>query len=202
VLAILKANGIPFVIGGAVGASLQLGREIEGGLEVYVTDTDGVAALDAMSTAGFKIVRSTDELSGRIEYGEHTVLLRWGMPPPLGGVVDASWFEHARRVTFLDLRVRLAPVEELLWLRLATLGEAAMDDSLVDELILAHGATLDWSRFLSRLAGMEALVLSRLFLFRHRYPAEARGALPAQVLDTLLSRLNPSSSSSVVLPLR
>jgi len=189
VLALLGLQPNPFVISGALGLSLQIGRLVDGELEICMRAADVPAALDSVSATGLKIDR--DEIKGRARllYGDHRVVLRWALPPPLFGGYDDAWFLHARRTRFLGLRVRVGPLEELLWLKMALPSGASVGDPLIGQILLDRGTSLDWPRLLARMAGQEALLLSHIFLFWHRYPESARNVVPAWVIDALRERV-------------
>lgn len=199
ILAVLKAQRRPFVVVGALATAAHLQRPVEGDLEVYLREDDAPAALAALGAAGFKLEPVGGEGRYRVGYGDHSMLLAWRLPPPLGGAVDAAWFSNSARRSLLDLRLRIAPAEELLWLRIATLGERIGDD-LIDGLLLRYGRQLAWDRLLARMAGLEALVLAHLFLFAHRHPDVASSAITPGVIRSLLARLNASANSSAEAP--
>jgi len=186
VLAILGAQPSPFVIGGAIGLSLQLGRLVDGDLEICMRAEDMPAALDGFTAAGLRIDR--DDRKARIVYGNHRVLVRWALPRPLVGVYDDAWFEKSRRMRFLGLRVRVAPAEEILWMRMVLPSGASLADPLVAQMLLARGPELDWVRLLARMVGQEALLLAHIFLFWHQYPESARHVVPGWLIDRLRDR--------------
>jgi hypothetical protein len=197
VLAVLKAQSVPFVVAGALGLSMYVGQALDGELEVLVHPINAQAMLAALSAAGFRVHSDEDRGDATIEYAGSLTRLAWRMPPPLGGDVDEAWFSFAVRRHVLGLRVRVAPPEELLWARIATPKErAGLPDPLVDALLLEQGAALRWDRLLGRLAGLEALTLAHIYLFRHRHP-EARARVPREVLDTLEQRVNSAAGESV-----
>jgi hypothetical protein len=192
VLALFGDDHRRFVVGGPLGLSLHLGQLIDGELEVYLDPSDAPDALASVEGAGLKVEANEPHGKARITYGEHHATVRWTLPTPLFGKIDAAWFDHARRTRFLGLRVRVAPVEELLWLRIAVPNAASVGDPLIGQLLLARGEHLDWGRLLMRMVGLEALLLSHLFLFWHQYPESARLVLPAWVVTTLRARLDQS----------
>jgi hypothetical protein len=195
ILALLATHPQPFVIGGALGLSLQLGRLIDGELEVYFNADAVPDALRAIEATGLKVEHDDSHGKARIRYGDHRITVRWRLPTPLFGGIDDAWFNHARRTRFLGLRVKVAPVEELLWLRIAVPSAASVGDPLISQLLLGRGEHLDWLRLLTRMAGLEALLLSHLFLFWHRYPESAREVVPRPVIQALLERLDQASGS-------
>jgi hypothetical protein len=195
ILALLATHPQPFVIGGALGLSLQLGRLIDGELEVYFSADAVPEALRAVEATGLKVEVDSNHGKARIQYGDHRLLVRWALPTPLFGGIDDAWFTHARRTRFLGLRVKVAPLEELLWLRIAMPSAASVGDPLIPQLLLARGDHLDWPRLLARTAGIEALLLSHLFLFWHQYPESARSVVPSWVVNTLLDRLDQSGDA-------
>lgn len=190
VLALLGAQEKRFVVGGALGLSLQLGRLIDGELEVFF-DEEGIdEVLAAVEKAGLKVdVQPGHHGKARVTYGDHRCIIRWALPNPLFAAIDDAWFAHARRTRFLGLRVRVAPVEEMLWLRIAVPSAASVGDPLTAQLLLGRGENLDWERLLRRTAGLEALLLSHLFLFWHQYPESARTIVPPWVISVLRDKL-------------
>jgi hypothetical protein len=193
VLALLGALDRRYVIGGALGLSLQLGRLIDGELEVYFEEDGIEEVLAAIEKAGLKV--DVKQGRARVTYGDHRAIVRWTLPPPLFGGVDEAWFEKARRTRFLGLRVRVAPVEELLWLRIAVPSAASVGDPLIPQLLLGRGEHLDWPRLLVRTVGLEALLLAHLFLFWHQYPESARTVVPTWVVSVLRNRLEQAEHS-------
>lgn len=196
VLALLGTGPHRFVISGALGLSLQLGRLLDGELELCVRAAAVPAILDAVATTGVRVERHDAHGKARLVYGTHRVVLRWSLPSPLFGDYDDSWFNQARRARFLGQRVKVAPIEELLWLKIALPSGASLGDPLVGQILLGRGAGLDWPRLLARLAGQEALLLSHLFLFWHQYPESARTIIPNGVVDALRARIDFATGDS------
>lgn len=192
VIAVLKARKQRFVVGGALGLSLWLDRLVDGELELLVRPEEAAAALAALETAGFRI-EPEGESAARAGSRDRGARLAWGLPPPLGGALDEVWFAASRRRRLLDLRVRVAPLEELVFVRLAAQGDSLGDD-VVREAILAHGPALDWPRLLRRAAGLEALLLAHVYLLRHRHGERARAAVPSAVLAELRERVDALNS--------
>jgi hypothetical protein len=151
---------------------------------------DVPAALDSVNAAGLQIDRDDRNGKARLAYGKRRALLRWVLPSPLFGGYDDSWFAQARRTRFLGLRIRVAPIEELLWLRMVVPSGASLADPLVGQILLAHGAELDWDRLRSRMAGQEALLLAHIFLFWHQYPESARRVVPDALIDGLRANID------------
>jgi len=201
VLAVLKAQRLPFLVVGQIGLSLHLGRLVDQGkLELAVRPVDREAVLAAMEGAGFKVEPAEQAQDAQVSYGDYVVNIAWGLPAPLTGRLDDAWFESAVRAHFVDLRVWIAPVEELLWTRLATMAIEGVPDAVVEDLLLSHGPSLDWRRLQERTIGLEGLLLAEIFLVHHRQPAAARQAIPSWVLGSLLDRLNAAASNSVTQP--
>jgi hypothetical protein len=188
VLALIGLQPNPFAISGAIGLSLQLGRLIDGELELCMRAGDVPQALDVVAAAGLKIDRDDAHGKARLNYGNHRVVVRWRLPLPVFGGYDETWFSRARRTRFLGVRVRVAPVEELLWLKMVVPSAASVGDPLIGQVLLDQGSSLDWPRLLARMAGQEALLLAHIFLFWHQYPESARNVVPAWVVDALRER--------------
>jgi hypothetical protein len=201
VLAVLKAQRLPFLVVGPIGLSVHLGRLVDQGqLEIAVRPVDREAVLAAMEGAGFKVEGEDQSTEARVSYGDYVVKIAWGLPAPLTGRLDDAWFVHAVRAHFVDLRVWIAPVEELLWTRLASLAASGVPDPVIEDLLLKHGTQLDWRRLQERTIGLEGLFLAEIFLLHHRQPTAARQAVPTWVLGSLLDRLNAAASTSVTQP--
>lgn len=190
VLAIMGAQPNPFVISGALGLSLHLGRLIDGDLEICMRAEDMPTALDSFIAAGLRIERDEGNRKARITYGNHRVLFRWALPRPLVGIYDEAWFERSRRMRFLGIRVRVAPAEEILWLRMVLPSGASLADPLVAQMLLARGPDLDWLRLMARMVGQEALLLAHIFLFWHQYPESARHVVPDWLVNRLRDRMD------------
>src|SRR3990172_5966129 len=134
VLAVLKAEKRRFLVGGGLGVSAHLARVVGEDLTVYLAPDDAAAGLAALATAGVKVGADPGGGRARVAYGPHAVDVAWALPAPLGGRLDEAWFAHDARTRLLDLRVRVAPLEELLWLRLAGRGAAVVGDAVVGEI--------------------------------------------------------------------
>lgn len=186
----MGAQPNPFVVSGALGLSLQLGRLIDGDLEICMRAEDMPAALEAFTGAGLRIDRDEGNRKARIVYGNHRVLMRWALPRPLVGIYDEAWFDRSRRMRFLGIRVHAAPAEELLWLRMVLPSGASLADPLVAQVLLARGPELDWLRLMGRMVGQEALFLAHIFLFWHQYPESARHVVPDWLVNRLRDRID------------
>jgi hypothetical protein len=198
ILALLGSQSRPYVIGGALGLSLHLGRLIDGQLEIYLRAADVPEVLEGIAATGLKVERDDARGRARVTYGDHRALFRWSLPSPLFGEIDDAWFDHGRRTRFLGIRVRVAPIEELLWLRMAVPSAASVGDPLIGQVFLARGAKLDWARFLTRMVGLEALLLAHLFLFWHQYPESAREVVPPSVVSSLRKQIDDAEQGSIV----
>src|SRR5262249_5339179 len=153
ILALLGSQPRPWVIGGAMGLSLQLGRLVDGQLEIFMLADDSAEPLNVIAAAGIKVERDDAHNFARGTYGDHRAILRWALPTPLLGEVDRDWLSKGRSTRFLGIRVLVAPIEELLWLRMAGPSAASVSDPLIGQLLLHRGSTLDWNRLTARMAG-------------------------------------------------
>jgi hypothetical protein len=198
ILALLGAQPKPYVVGGAIGLSLHLGRLIDGQLEIFLRAEDVPEALESVAATGLKVERDDARSRARVTYGDHRALVRWALPTPLFGEIDESWVARSRRTRFLGIRVRVAPIEELLWLRMAIPSAASVGDPLISQVFLVRGAKLDWPHLLTRMAGLEALLLSHIFLFWHQYPESAREVIPPWVVSALRAQIDDGGERSLV----
>ena len=111
--------------------------------------------------------------------------------------VDASWFTYATRASVLGHRVRLCPVEELIWSKAFIMERERFDGADVMHLIRAQADTIDWKRLRLRFRGHEPVLLAHLLLFRYIYPSE-RHRIPQQLLRDLQHTDAGSSRSAKV----
>jgi hypothetical protein len=102
--------------------------------------------------------------------------------------VDETWFEQAVPGIIFGERVRLVPVEEMIWQKAYIMERERFDGADVIHLIRARGRALDWDRLLKRFGDHWRVLLSHLVLFGFVYPADA-DSVPGWVLRGLLGRL-------------
>ena len=98
--------------------------------------------------------------------------------------VDATWFSYGIRATVLGHRVRLCPVEELIWSKAFVMERERFDGADVLHLIRARAHDMDWERLRHRFRGHEPVLLAHLILFRYVYPSE-RQRIPAWLMQDL-----------------
>lgn len=183
----LNAAGIPYVVAGAYAIYEHTGiyRQTKD-LDLFFQPIDVLRAAHALKDAGFELhLEQPHWLAKAFKDGIMTDLI-YGMGNGVS-FIDAGWHEHAHEGTLAGARVKIAPVEELIWHRLFIHERHRQDMSDILHLILTQGDTLDWDRLLRRAGPHWPLLLAQLNLFHYVYPG-FRSRIPREVLETLLDR--------------
>ncbi len=199
ILAVMKGQKLPFVVGGAMGLAVHTGLATREGLEVYLREDAATPMLSALANAGCRITAHPSDPCAKVTYGVVTARVWWGLPLPLTNRIDDAWFLSAKRARVADLKVFVAPAEELLWIRLASERERS-SRSEIGDIVAAAGSVFDWPRLLSRVSGLESLLLSHLFLLFHTQRAEAEKSIPAWVITGLFEKTGLGVDSEGPMP--
>ena len=195
----LQDTGIPFLVGGALAFSYhsKVPRDTKD-LDVYVTPPDCPRVLEAFAKAGFHTELPFPHWLGKVWRGPHfmDVIFASG-----NGVarVDDLWFEHATPAEVVDIAIRMAPAEEMIWSKAFVQERERFDGADVIHLLREAGPSLDWARLLMRFGDHWRVLLSHLILVGFVYPDHQHTA-PGWVMDELVRRLSarpPSSSHGV-----
>jgi hypothetical protein len=188
-LDVLGASGVPFLVGGAYAFAYYTGivRHTKD-LDVFVRANDSRAALQALAKAGYRTKTTFSHWLGKAYHGEDFIDVIHSSGNGLCAV-DSGWFEHAVEGEVLGAPARLVPAEEMIWQKAYIMERERFDGADVLHLLRARGKDLDWRRLLARFGPHWRILLSHLVLVGFVYPQEA-GCVPAEVLGTLLDRLN------------
>jgi hypothetical protein len=191
----LAASGVPFLVGGAYAFERYTGiaRHTKD-LDVFVRPVDVPQVLGVLQSAGYPTEVTFPHWLGKAFCGDEfiDVIFRSG-----NGLaeVDDGWFAHAVADNVFDLRVLLAPVEEMIWQKALIMERERFDGADVIHLLLARGPDLDWHRLLERFGSNWPVLFSHLVLFAYIYPSE-RTRIPRSVLEELLGRFRNALSDA------
>jgi hypothetical protein len=184
VLRALKAEGLPFLIGGtyAMARYTAIDRKTKD-LDLMVRRNDWPDIARVLRAEGIYTRLIFPHWLGKALEGRAQVDIIFS-----GGNgitrVDDDWFTRATPSRVLGFNVLLCPAEELLWSKAFVMERERYDGADVMHLILTQGETLDWLHICERFRGHERVLLSYAVLFEYVYP-DAVGKIP----DWLIPRL-------------
>ncbi len=184
----LNGAGARFLVGGAYALAHYTGiRRHTKDFDLFVRQEDCGHILKLLAAAGCETELTFPHWLGKAFRGDDfcDVIFSSG-----NGVcrVDDSWFEHAEAVEILGERVKVIPVEEMIWSKGFVVERERYDGADVAHLLRAHGPRLDWTRLLERYGPHWRVLFSHLVLFGFIYPGE-QSKVPAWVMEALLGQL-------------
>ena len=188
VLRTLQVSGIRFMLGGTFAFShySKIPRPTAD-LDVFV-DADSVQPILALfEELGYHTALPFPHWLAKIGGASESIDIIFSSGNGVARV-DDGWFEHAPMAHVLGRRVRLTPVEELIWSKAFVQERERFDGADVLHLLHETGRTLDWTRLLRRFGESWPVLLSHLILFGFVYPAR-RSQVPDWVMDDLMDRL-------------
>ena len=185
---ILNGAGGRFLVGGAYALAHYTGitRHTKD-FDLFVRQEDCERTLELLRSAGCETELTFPHWLGKAYRGDDfcDVIFSSG-----NGVcrVDEGWFEHAEDVEILGERVKVIPVEEMIWSKGFVVERERYDGADIAHLLRAHAARLDWPRLLERYGPHWRVLFSHLLLFGFVYPGE-QGKIPGWVMETLAGHL-------------
>lgn len=189
VLGIIIKSSIPFAVGGGFAVYKYTGlNRPTNDLDIFCKAGDYPKIVTILREAGMN-VKILDErwLAKALNNGYHVDILF--SSPNYIITVDNSWFENAASAELFGIKVKLIPVEELIWCKAYVQDLNRYDGSDINHLILVLGKSLDWKRLLARMENSWEILLSILINFRFIYPSE-RNIIPKWLLQELILRVN------------
>jgi hypothetical protein len=187
-LSVLKASGVPFLVGGAYAFQCYTGiHRNTRDFDVFVRPEDKDFVLQRFADAGYRTQITFEHWLGKIYQDEYYVDIIFSSGNGLCRVDDA-WFDHARDSQVFGVSVKLVPIEEMIWSKGFIMERERFDGADIVHLIRAGGACLDWKRLITRFGVHGRVLLTHLLMFGFVYPGE-RDMIPQWVIDTLIARL-------------
>jgi hypothetical protein len=101
--------------------------------------------------------------------------------------VDDDFFRYAAEDQMFGLRVKVCPIEEMIWIKSFVMERERYDGADIAHLFHLHAERLSWSRILRRFAEHWRLLLVHLILLGYIYPHEKSRA-PHWVMLELMRR--------------
>ncbi|MGD9765033.1 MAG: hypothetical protein AB7V27_15105 [Candidatus Binatia bacterium] len=183
----LNESGADYLVGGAFAMARLTGIAARTkDLDLFVRRRDRTRVLRVLAAAGCRTSTPYPHWLAKAEHpaGLIDVIFDSGnaqLP------VDDEWFTHALPARVLGVRVRLAPVEEMLCSKAFIMERERFDGADVIHLLRAAADRLDWQRLLRRFGAHWPVLLSHLILFSYAYPGE-RHRVPDAVVEELVQR--------------
>lgn len=187
-LQILNAAGIHYVVAGAVALGYYTGlwRHTKD-LDVFLTPDDLTPALTTLAAHGYSVnVPATHWLAHGYR-GDYYVDLIFGF----GGwraPIDQQWYERGRPGTVLGVPVRVAPVEDMIWIKAYVAHRERFDGADIVHMIRACHESIDWMYLLQRFDPGWQLLMFYVNLYQFIYPSE-KSDFPVWFLRELGSHL-------------
>ncbi len=187
-LAILRAAGLRFLVGGAYafGCYTGLVRDTKD-FDVFALPRDVQSILQALADAGYQTELTDTVWLAKAYRGDDLVDVIFSSGNGIA-TVDEEWFQHATESELLGTPIRLVPVEEMIWSKAYVMTRERYDGADVAHLLRDRADQLDWERLLRRVGAHWRVLFSHLVLFGFIYPGE-RARVPAWVMEELTSRL-------------
>jgi len=186
-LRLLNDNGIHYVVSGAValGHYTGLWRNTKD-LDLFLVQKDLTAALSVLATHGYNVGTPAPHWLAHAKKGQYYVDLIHGF----GGwraAVDEAWYERGPRDTLLGQPVKIAPVEELIWIKSYVAHRERFDAADILHLIQASHDRMDWQHLIDRYGPCWEVLLFYLNIYEFAYPTR-RSDIPAWVKQELHNR--------------
>jgi hypothetical protein len=191
---LLEEGDVPFLVGGAYALAHYTGivRHTKD-FDVFVRPEDCPRALEALARGGYRTELTFAHWLGKAFHGEDFVDVIFSSGNGVAKI-DDLWFEHAETATLFGERVKLCPIEEIIWSKAFVCERERFDGADINHLLRARGRELDWKRILERFGPHWRMLLTHLVLFGFVYPSE-RDAVPAWVTSDLTRRLEAEAKA-------
>lgn len=146
-------------------------------LDLYIVPQDASKAMYALHVAGladyYQVLPYDREWIHRSHDGEIIVDVIWAMPNQVSRVTEA-WVTRGPQRELRGWKLRVAPIEELIWAKLFVLQRERCDWPDILRLLFHHGTSIDWP-YLKSLTGRHWQMLAgALLVFRWLAPEQAK----------------------------
>jgi hypothetical protein len=186
----LNADGVPFLVGGAVALSVYCGiRRNTRDLDLFVLPEHARHTLEVLERAGLRTEVPYPHWLGKAYVdGDHFVDVIFnagnGAAP-----VDSEWFAHAVPGIVMGVPVGICPAEETIWSKAFVMERERYDGADVAHLLLSCAESLDWERLLRRFGANWRVLYAHVVLFGFVFPDESH-RIPPWIMRELAERLD------------
>jgi hypothetical protein len=194
VLTALTDAGIQFLIGGAYALERYTGiwRDTKD-LDIFIRPADSERALDALAAVGCRTELTFPHWLGKAYCGEYFADLIFSSGNGTARV-DDEWFHCSVDAEMLGRRVKLCPVEEMIWSKSYVMERERYDGADIAHLLRARAKQLDWERLLRRFGAHWRVLYGYVILFGFIYPSH-RADIPEWLLDALAQKLRNETAA-------
>jgi Nucleotidyl transferase of unknown function (DUF2204) len=147
--AALRDAEVPHLLGGGLAAWARGGPPTEHDVDFFVVPADAERALEVLVEAGMKAERPPEGWLLKAWDGETLVDLIYS---PMGGDVDAGYFERAEEMEVAAQRLPVASLGDVLTTKLLALNEQEPDMASVLEMARSLREQIDWDFVRARTA--------------------------------------------------
>ncbi len=185
----LQRSRIPFLVGGAFALEIYTGavRRTKD-LDVFVLRQDVDGLMRFLADAGYETQVRFPHWISKARKNDHVIDIIFGSGNGICAV-DEKWFGAAPIAAVLGERVRLVPVEEMIWSKAFIMERDRYDGADVAHLLHARFERLDWGRLLWRFDRHWRVLFSHLILFGFVYPGR-RLHVPHWLMRELMQRVD------------
>ncbi len=174
----LVDRGLRFAVGGGYAFSAYALRwRNTKDMDIYVLPDDREAVIDALGAAGFDDYASQspyDRSWSFRGFRDGTILdVLWAMCNRLTPVKEA-WLTSGPELDVRGMRLRLLPVEELIWVKLYVFQRDRCDWPDLLNLLYAQGPVLNWRHLLEQVGEDRRLLGAALALLGWICPARSQ----------------------------
>lgn len=177
-LSALEQRRLRFALGGGYAFSAYSHRwRNTKDLDIYVLPEDREAVVDALTAAGFDDYyeqASYDRSWSYRSIRDGTIIdVLWAMCNHVASV-EETWLTLGPELDVRGMRLRLLPVEKLVWLKLYVFQRERCDWPDLLNILFTQGPTLDWGALLAELGQDRLLLGGLLAVFRWMCAAQAQ----------------------------
>lgn len=187
-LRVLKAAGVPHMVGGAFAKHAYTGvwRHTKD-LDVFLKPEDLEQAVTALQDADFETEVEFRHWLAKARKEPHFIDLIFGTGH--GQVqIDDSWFHRSPVAEVLGVETHLLPLEAVIALTAYVAERSRFDGADVVHMIHQAEGNVDWQRVLTLLDENRELLLWHLILFDFVYPDKSH-YLPQSLMVTLFEEM-------------
>lgn len=185
----MQRSGVPFLVGGAFALECYTGviRRTKD-LDVFVLQQNVDQLLRFLTHVGYETEVRFPHWISKAHRDDYVIDIIFGSG---NGIcpVDEKWFGAAPIATVMGERVRLVPVEEMIWSKAFIMERDRYDGADIAQLMHARSEDMDWARLLWRFDRHWRVLFSHLVLFGFVYPGR-RLQIPHWLMREMMQRLN------------
>lgn len=187
-LSTLSKCGFPFMIGGTYAVRFHTGIDRETkDLDIFCKAGDYPKLVECLSQAGYQTYILDDRWIAKAQKGKHFIDIIFGSGIAIYSINDNT-FKNAPYTELFGVRVKVLPVEELIWAKIFVQDRNKYEGADIAHLILKKGKHLNWRLLLSHMEQYWEVLFMQIINFRFIYPSE-RDIVPKWLIEELISRL-------------